>query len=386
MPKPGPSVTVNSSPPAVAPAKYLYFVNAPVDHLVVGLGSIVAYTVLLFVYGKENVKWLAELGLAMQVVVNHPHFAATNYRLYHSRENIRQYPLTALVIPWLVLLAVIGSFFSPAFIAVIFYKIFMYWSPYHFSGQTLGVTLIYARRAGFFVGRWERFTLSQFIYSTFLYMTARGDMITAAADVVLPSAYDVDQYRLGIPPWVAQAILVWMILNGLAFLALVSRWCLREKRILPPIVLLPVVTQFIWFIPGSWVPAFYIFVPMFHSLQYILIAWSMQLKERMELKRITPSKSYVLKETLRWGFINLVLGAILFYGVPKLIFNLQGKGPDTHSYFFVLGIIGAGIQIHHFFVDGVIWKLKKKTVSSPLMVNLDELIHPPATQTAGVRA
>ena len=162
---------VTAAPPVALPQQHLYFVNAPVDYLVVGFGSILAFLGLMFTYGTESVLWAAQLALAMQIVINHPHFAATNYRLYHNRDNIMQYPITALVIPWVILAVVIGSFYSPRFIAPIFYKVFMYWSPYHFSGQTLGVTLIYARRAGFFVGKWERFTLSNVIYSSFLFMT-----------------------------------------------------------------------------------------------------------------------------------------------------------------------------------------------------------------------
>jgi hypothetical protein len=37
-------------------------------------------------------------------------------------------------------------------------------------------------------------------------------------------------------------------------------------------------------------------------------------------------------------------------------------------------VILCGVQIHHFFVDGVIWKLKKKSVASPLMVNIEDLV------------
>lgn len=371
--------SASAAPKAAPPQQHLYFVNAYVDYLVVGLGSIFAFIALLFTYGTESALWAAQLALALQIVINHPHFAATNYRLYHNRENIMQYPITALVIPWIILAVVIGSFYSPKFIAPIFYKVFMYWSPYHFSGQTLGVTLIYARRAGFFVGKWERFTLSNVIYSSFLYMTARGDMITAATDIVLPAMSDVDQYRLGLPIWVSQVILVWMIVNAVGFTCLVIKWCQEQKRMLPPIVLLPLVTQLIWFIPGAFVKSFYLFVPMFHSLQYLLIAWSLQLKEKMDVEKITPSVGYVVKETARWGLINLILGGILFWAIPTgLYYIFRNDLGWNFSDVFVLAIIGAGVQVHHFFVDGVIWKLKKKTVSSPLMVNLDDLIHAPA--------
>lgn len=370
--------TEKSTSSPVRPSTHLYFVNAPVDFLVIGLASIIMYVAMVLLYQGQSVVWAGQLAFAMQIVINHPHFAATNYRLYHNKENIMQYPITALVIPWLVLAAMIGSFLSPTFIAVIFFKIFLYWSPYHFSGQTLGITLIYARRAGFFVGKWERFTLSNLIYSSFLFMTARGDMITAASDLVLPVQYDVEQYRLGLPDWVPNVILIWMIVNGLGFITLVIKWCKEQGRMIPAIVLLPVFTQLIWFIPGSFCPSFYLFVPMFHSLQYLLIAWSLQLKEKMDVEKITPSVGYVVKESLRWGGINLLLGSILFWGIPQaMYFIFKNEFELNYSYLFVLGIIVAGVQVHHFFVDGVIWKLKKKTVASPLMVNLDDLIHPP---------
>ncbi|HMO37670.1 MAG TPA: hypothetical protein PKA06_16640, partial [Gemmatales bacterium] len=313
-PGPASSGVGKATLPVSPPGTHFYFVNAPVDFLIVGLGSILTFFGLYFVYGTDSNRWAAELALVLTFIINNPHFAATNYRLYHTRDNILQYPITALVIPWVILALVIASFYSPKFVAPIFYKVFLYWSPYHFSGQTLGVTLIYARRAGFFVGKWERFTLSNVIYGSFLYMTARGDMITAATDIVMPQVSDVDQYRLGLPMWVSEVILVWMVLNALAFTSLVVKWCYTQHRLLPPIVLLPVVTQIIWFIPGAYVKSFYLFVPMFHSLQYLLIAWSLHLKEKMDLQKITPSARYVISESLRWGFINIVVGLLLFWG------------------------------------------------------------------------
>ena len=365
-----------SAPPIAKPAAHLYFVNAPVDYLIIGLGSILTYVGMVTAFGSDAVPLAGTLAGMLVYVVNFPHFAATNYRLYHNKENIRQYPITAIVIPWIVLAAMIGSFFSPDRIAVAFLMIFLLWSPYHFSGQTLGITLIYARRAGFFVDKWERFTLSNVIYASFLYMTARGEAISAASDLILPPEYSIERYRLGLPMWVSQVILSWLVINALAFLALVIIWCRQNKRILPPIVLLPVITQIVWFIPGSYCKSFYMFVPMFHSLQYLLIAWSLQLKEKMDLQKITPSVNYVVRESARWGAINLGLGYVLFSAIPFVLHYVMKNAFDLdYQPIFVLGIVIAGVQVHHFFVDGVIWKLKKKTVASPLMVNLDDLIH-----------
>src|SRR5262249_42758474 len=123
-------------------------------------------------------------GLAMTLawLCNWPHFSATNFRLYHARANIMQYPITALVIPWFILAAVAGSLWSPLVLAPVFVKLFLVWSPYHFSGQSLGITLIYARRCGFQVGKWERLALSTFIYGTFMLTTARFEVEPAGSE------------------------------------------------------------------------------------------------------------------------------------------------------------------------------------------------------------
>ncbi len=368
-----------AGPVSGKPSVHLYFVNAFVDYGFIGLASIITCLAMFLLYGREEVAAVMAISTWLLWVVNHPHFMATNYRLYHSKENIMQYPITALVVPWIILAFAIGALFSKDFIAPLFIKVLMIWSPYHFSGQTLGITLIYARRAGFYVGKWERFTLSNFIYGTFLVNTARGETAANAAELPTLAIYEVEQLRLGLPAWVWQSLYAWMVINGLVFLVLVARWSITNRRLLPPIVLLPSIAQFVWFILGPKVGTFYYFVPMFHSLQYLLIAWSMQLKEKMDQKQIRPSLNYVATESARWGVITLVAGGVFFFGVPFVVDALIGQQLNVkNSYGYVYGIITAAIQIHHFFVDGVIWKLKRKTVSSPLMVNIDDLIHGPA--------
>ena len=46
--------------------------------------------------------------------------------------------------------------------------------------------------------------------------------------------------------------------------------------------LLPAATQFVWFGLGQRLPSFAEFIPAFHSVQYLLVAWSVQLKERLD--------------------------------------------------------------------------------------------------------
>ena len=494
------------TPSQSAPKPHLYFINAFADFGLIGGISLLVYLIMRFAMdGSQRIAPLVTLGAQLSWICNWPHFAATSYRLYHSPANIRQYPLTALVIPPLLAALVIGSILSPTGIAPYLAKIYFLWSPYHFSGQTLGITLIYARRAGFQVGPWERRGLSTFIFGSFLVLTAQAESGAGENDF-----YGIKYLRLGVPDWLPWVFSVFMWVGGALLIARIVRWCRINKRLLPLIVLVPALTQYVWFVLSghafplaelvppflsptvkSWTSSqllpFVEFVPFFHCMQYLLIAWSMQLKEKLDLQTqggveptssptprqgwnwpaevlstfgvlvlavlgqgspswahlplivvgllliglawmrgwflslavslfvllppmlsapsfkdsfkswelilahtvplalllaglmqrkeasltetVRPSASYVVWETLRWGLINYAGGVMLFFILPALMARQMNL-----NLLFATGVTMAAVQIHHFFVDGVIWKLKRKTVASPLMVNLSDLL------------
>ncbi len=345
-------------------ATYQYFVNGPVDFLLVGGISILMCLIVALLRHRVQAHHLATAAFGLMWVCNWPHFTASGYRLYRSRENIAQYPVTAIVLPLVLLGAMVASIMSPMRIAPYYIKLLILWSPFHFSGQTLGVSLIYAHRAGFRIGQCERTLLAWFIFGTFIAGSARAEVA-----LTRHSYFGISYPTLGLPSYVADVATVGMWVCGIAFLAFVVRWMLVARRPLPWIVLLPAVTQFVWFIPGSHVPGYYEFVPFFHSLQYLLIVWAMQLKEKLDEQSLTPSRHYVVTESLRWGGLNIAIGIGLFWLVPHVLaftgLNIQ----------LLLGVVGATIQMHHFFVDGVIWKLRNPKVRSPLLVNIDQLIH-----------
>jgi hypothetical protein len=360
---------------ATGKAPPLYFVNAFVDYAMIGGLSIAAYLVLRTFHSGARTEMVWTAAAALAWVVNWPHFSATSYRLYHSRSNIRQYPVTALLVPFVVMIATVGSFASPLGVAPWLVKFFLIWSPYHFSGQSVGISLIYARRAGFSVGKWERLALSGFIFSTFLVQTAMAE--AGQADT---RYYGVSVPLLGLPAWVPTLLRIWMCICGAALLYFVVRWSVRNKRVLPPIVLLPATAQFVWFVLGSRLASFNEFVPFFHALQYMLIAWIMQLKEKLDTRGLEPSQRYVLSESARWGIINFAGGVFLFWLLPRA----AEMGGFTLA--FATAVILSAVQIHHFFVDGVIWKLKNARVSSPLLVNVRELAARPQPAAPEPRA
>src|SRR5262249_16551044 len=146
-----------------------------------------------------------------------------------------------------------------------------------------------------------------------------------------------------------------------------------------------------WFTLGNQLPGFNEFVPFFHGLQYLLIAWVMQLEERrMALAAgdaVVPAttstaqvlanaplreapRRFIRTETWHWGLGILFAGVLLFEIMPRMATWSTGVSIGVS-----MAVVLSVVQIHHFFVDGVIWKLRNPAVASPLMVNLDNLLH-----------
>lgn len=345
-----------------ASARSPYFVSAPVDFLCIGGFSILLFLAMLS-FAVPRTPWVIHAAAILTWLCNWPHFAATNVRLYHTRENIAQYPVTALAIPVFVTAAAVWALADPVRVAPLLVKLFLFWSPYHYSGQSLGISLAYAKRSGVAVGRAERFALSGFIFGTFLYSAARVEV----GRKEWPPYFGVQVPTLQLPPLVATVTGMGLILCAAALVVLVARWSVLNRRIFPLIVLLPAAAQLVWFLLGWRVPGFYEFVPFFHGTQYLLIAWAMQLKEKMDLGRILPSRRYVAMETGRWGITVFLLGAFLFWVLPRV------AAAAGHPLPLAEPVVIAAVQIHHFFVDGVIWKLRNPKIGSALLVNIDDL-------------
>ena len=338
-----------------------YFVNAPVDALLIGGASLVLYTIFRLRPQLAASPSVASLAATLVWVCNYPHFASTNYRLYHSRSSISQYPLTSIVTPLVMLAAVIGCYMSPTAMAPLFIKLYLLWSPYHFSGQTLGITMVYARRTGFVIEGYLRHSLTAFIFLTFAVQNAWAEV-----GLHRNAFYGVEYPTLGVPVWLPELLTKAMWIALATTIALLIWKLLDQGQRVPLIVLLPAFTQYIWFV-ATPAGQFGYMVPFFHSLQYLLIAWSVQLKVGLAERKQQPSVRYVWTESARWMAINIVGGYALFWVLPQ-IGSQFGK-----SLAFSTAVMLAAVQIHHFFVDGVIWRLRNSVSRSPLSSSLREV-------------
>jgi hypothetical protein len=173
----------------------------------------------------------------------------------------------------------------------------------------------------------------------------------------MPPHYALTLPPLGVPRWIPQVMYFVCAIAGMIWIGCWLGRRMTSRQSAPLICLVPSVALFFWFVMAPSNRAYNALVPLFHSLQYMLIAWVMELNEKIVFERprfADLSRRFVaVWVSSKWYVINVALGMVLFYFLPRL-----GAGVSGHSLLFAEGVIIATIQIQHFLADGVIWRLR----------------------------
>ncbi|RZA09201.1 MAG: hypothetical protein EOP11_02445 [Proteobacteria bacterium] len=316
-----------------------YLVNRLVDYLGAGGLSLFVLAYYGLVYRSYNDFQVSSTALSLvwglSWLVNWPHFSASLDRLYGGAESVHHAWPLKVVLPIFIAGLTLFAFLSPVGFAPYFVKVFLLWSLYHYAGQAAGFTLIYAARAGVNVGRWEKKLLWATAYAAALHQWAMLESVgglTQIREVTIP--------LMGIPPWVTS------VTYGCSMLlasSLAIFW-LFQKRPFSLLIALPIAAHLAWFVIGSRVFSFQAFVPFFHGLQYLLLTGS-----------LVPRMPRLLAF---WSARNILAGAFLFGGLPVLA-EWLGAAPA-----FASPVLFAAVQIHHFAIDGRIWRARRLRVAT----------------------
>ena len=346
-------------------SRTVYFAGPVADPFLVGGISIALYLVCRALPGFADSEHFFAASSFLVWVVNWPHFAATNYRLYRSRSTRLQFPMTAHVLPFVMFGFLLLAWMSPSVFAPMLMKLYLLWSPYHFSGQTVGLAMLYARRSNYSLSILQRRSLIGFVFLTYMYTSARAEIGIANRHF-----YEVRYPSLGVPEWFPAFLGRGMWLLAAAFVAETVRQAVLKRRLVPYLVVLPAVAQCVWFV-GPVAGNFKTLVPMFHSLQYLFIAWLVSLYEGKPRDVAgaghRPWRSFRYR-TAQYAAYSFLGGVFLFWIAPR-IGELFGR-----SIGFSSAVILSVVQIHHFFVDGVVWCLKSAGAVLPLDGSLKDYL------------
>jgi tetratricopeptide (TPR) repeat protein len=294
---------------------------------------------------------------ALALFFNYPHYMATIYRAYHREADFNRYRIFTVHITFLVALTAVLSHFWFSALPWIF-TIYLTGSPWHYSGQNYGLFMMFARRAGADPTQNQRHA----IYAAFLlsYVILFVNFHTG------PSA-DPLFISLNLPARLSSMLLVLLAVafigcsvHGLSSLIGQTGW----RGMVPSLTLFA--TQFTWFLlptvlslgEGFHVPQSRYstgVLAVMHSAQYLWITSYYARREALAEGRQTW-------RPLAYFAILIAGGIALFIPAPWIashVFHFD----FTRSFL----IFTALVNIHHFILDGAIWKLREGPIAALLV-------------------
>lgn len=309
-----------------------------------------------YVAGSNTGSWSFAFYL-LALLFNYPHFMATIYRAYHSYDQFTKYRFFTVHVAMLLALAGLLAHVWYPLLPWIF-TLYICWSPWHYSGQNYGLMMMFTRRAGLSPTDTERQALHLSFIASFILLLLSFQTGPSTDSLIL---------SLDLP---AKFTLPARAMLAVFFLA-ASGWALRSlarraswKALLATATL--VTTQFLWFllpavielISGREVPQTRYssgILAVLHSTQYLWITSYYQKKEAREEGH--PDWSFP-------GYLlTLVAGGIaLFVPGPWIVSRMFHA--DFASSFLTFTAL---VNLHHFLLDGAIWKLRDSRIASLLL-------------------
>ncbi len=357
---------MSSAAPALPAAPSPWLLGRWTDVLL-GYGLAYLLSVPLFFaiaqLGWAGAPWLT---IALALVFSTPHYGATLLRVYERREDRRRYVVFAL---WatLALSALFVASLYHVVVGSLLLTAYLTWGPWHFSGQNYGLVLMALRRRGVPVDA----GLKRLVYLTFVLSAGLAILalhMRAGSYSFSGQSYDASGtfglLSLGIPravalPLVAGGVGAWLVCVGWAATRLVRSAPLRALA--PAGLLLSM--QALWYLPALTIGLFEsaaggfaftaIWVATAHAVQYLWVTYYYARREGR-----TPSLARFYGRTWLAGGL-LLLPIVVF--APGIAGGWVANGAGV----VVLGV--SVLNLHHFILDGAIWKLRDGRVARVLL-------------------
>lgn len=229
---------------------------------------------------------------------------------------------------------------------------------WHYSKQTFGCVMVMANFDGYKfdqIGRTIlKWSLHSIWFSSFIYLNLGNERL---------DYFGVPYYGFAFPNWFhpVAMTLCGIALFGAAY-AVIIRTRLHQGQWPSLNMLIAPVAFFAWYFPGIYHAEFAtMIVPFFHSLQYLAF---IQKVERGRLLDKHPRSIQLRGTLLALGLA--VTGFLAFEWIPNSV-DVKANSIQTMNGWFFFVCTWLFINIHHYFIDNVIWRFKNPHIRRYLL-------------------
>jgi hypothetical protein len=292
-------------------------------------------------------------------LLGYHHVVSTYTRLTFDSDSFKQH---RFLIVWLPLLVIAGVAILCALLGVwVLVSGYLYWQWWHYTRQSYGVSRIFARKAGVFVN--DRLTTA-LIYAVpvwgILYRSYQAPREYLFAEVkVVPVPFFL----------VAAAGVFAIVVVGLWLWRQINLYAKGQLPVAHTAYLVSHLTAFtfgyllIQDINHGW-----LVLNIWHNSQYILTVWmfnNSRFKDPVNARhKFLAHISQRQNITLYFGVCLLI--STIFYGAINYSLSWAMSSIAAAATLPLFAVVYQGINFHHYIVDALIWKVRKKSVRQNL--------------------
>ncbi len=314
----------------------------------------------------------------MAYLVNHPHFMVS-YQLMYQRypEKLKKhradasiywrYILAGIVVPVALLLYLIYAFIDQSRdVFAIGVHVLFFTVGWHYVKQAFGVFVMLSALKQVYYSPFTRRILLINCMVVWILSWLEGNIWVPGYEKESEDYYGVEFYSLdlGIPPYVIELLKGLVIFYGIASALAIAMHAIRTGARPSLTALAGYSSMYTLMLLAYYHPLWVYMTPLWHSAQYLLFVWAYKRGERQYLIDHGEMQNEEARERLRkFVLISFLMGILMFTGVPRTLEWLTGDVA------LALGILlpflygfDIFINIHHYFIDNVIWRKQNKEV------------------------
>jgi hypothetical protein len=222
---------------------------------------------------------------------------------------------------------------------------------WHYVKQGFGVLTVLSARRGVRFSARERLAILAHCYAGWAYAWASpfdpGREVEAKGVVYTTLAQPAGLEQLALLAFLASIVPLAIVL--------VQKW--RREGALP---LLTPLTAFLcsiwsWSIYSSADPLVRYVIPALHSLQYLYMVWLLKRNEAREREAAPWFEASAAARLSTLAAAAIGLGVVIFHAGPSLLDHRHPAGDPLGATPYFAAIF-AFVNIHHYFMDTVIWR------------------------------
>jgi hypothetical protein len=324
-----------------------YLISPMIDFLMIGGLSLFFYFIVIFFDFGGNFD-LVFFMFILAFFVNSPHFMIS-YEIFYSSDKwleltCNKFFVVGVVIPLiLIIIIAIGIIYDNynSFLILLFLMFFLV--GWHYIKQAYGCFIVYSAGNKIFYDKNDQKLLKWSLYPLWIFSFLKIFTTTDFTNF-WGFYYDFPKILDGFNYYIS----ILSLLGGAVFFYVVFKGYIKNNKRLNITAIMPMLIIYIWLSPIFFNINFIYMIPFFHSLQYFLFSGSYT-------SGIIERNNGGIGSWVRWWGGAFVLGVLFFEIIPNYLDSMLIKDSIVTNHLFLISFLFF-INIHHYFIDSVIWK------------------------------